>query len=158
MNSTSVLVQAFHDAWSHKWEAFTPVIAGLTQVEADWQHPSYADLEKDEGWPPNGSILWHIAHMIECSERYIRVITKWDHATESQPANFDSLNLVYLLARLQTAHTDLARCVSDIREDRYLTTKSGMTLQEFVLMCARHDTWHAAQIAMGRRLYAYYKS
>lgn len=155
MNRTSVLVHAFHDAWSHKWEAFTPVIQGLTQAEAEWQHPSYAKLEVEDGWPPNGCILWHIAHLIHCSERYARVLRQWGTPAESRTATFDSLNLDNLLLRLEKAHTDLAQCIANVHDKQLDTITSGMTLQEFILMCVRHDSWHASQIAMARRLYAY---
>lgn len=132
-----------------------PAIQDLTQAEAKWQHPSYATLEVEDGWPPSGSILWHIAHLIHCIERYVRVLTQWDTPTVNQSATFDSLNLSYLLARLQTAHTALAFCIENAHDDELDTTKSGMTKQEFILMCIRHDSWHAAQIAMARRLYAH---
>lgn len=153
MSRTSVLAQGFHDAWSHKWESFTPVIEGLTQAEAEWQHPSYADVAPDVGWPVNGTILWHIVHLIHCQERYSRVIRQWGKSVEARTADFETLKLEPLLERLESAHRDLLSCIESVQDAALLTETSGMTLQEFVLMCTRHDSWHAAQIAMVRRLY-----
>ena len=30
---------------------------------------------------------------------------------------------------------------------------NGMSVMEFLAMCVRHDTWHAGQIAVARRLW-----
>lgn len=155
MNRTSVLVQGFHDAWSHKWESFTPVIDGLSQAEAEWQHPSYTDIEIEEGWPPNGTILWHITHIIHCQERYARVIRQWGTSAESQTAVFETLDLAPLLARLEHAHNILLACIADVKDEQLDILTGNMTMQEFILMSTRHDTWHASQIAMTRRLYAH---
>lgn len=129
MSRTSSLAQGFRDAWSH--------------------------IATEPGWPANGSILWHIAHLIHCQERYARVIRQWGTPVESRTADFEPLNLEPLLKRLEVAHADLLMCIEGVNDDALETTTSSMTLQEFILMSTRHDTWHAAQIAMVRRLYAY---
>lgn len=58
------------------------------------------------------------------------------------------------VAELDAAHTAqreaIAACTS---ENLDIVVGNGMPLREFLAMCVRHDTWHAGQIAVARRLY-----
>ena len=53
------------DAWEHKWESLRAVLDGVSEEEAAWQPPCYAAEEREEGWPPPGTIRWQVAHIVD---------------------------------------------------------------------------------------------
>jgi len=58
------------------------------------------------------------------------------------------------VAGLKGAHAEQRDAIAALH-DEHLTMKvgNGMPMGEFLAMATRHDTWHAAQIAVARRMY-----
>jgi len=77
--------------------------------------------------------------------------------TKERPAEvpwMPAATFAEVLAALEAAHADERAAVASLGEDDLArTVPNGMTAAEFVAMCVRHTTWHAAQIAVARRLF-----
>jgi hypothetical protein len=153
MTRTETLVQTLNDAWTHKYESLEPLLETLTEEMASYQHAAYADVPLEEPWPAQGSITWHLAHMAYWSEYYLGQLRQWGTPLHVTPPHFESHALPYLLDRLRTAHNAVVSHVQSLTDDQLDTLTGTTSLQTYILMCARHDTWHASQIAVAKRLY-----
>lgn len=155
MRPVDVLLLAFDHAWEHKWESLQSALKGVEVQEAEWQAPAYAQAEREEGWPLPGSIAWQVAHVAHCKRYYTEVITQrarpGEPATPPRPAH---QGFEQEVQGLRAAHAAQRAAIEGLG-DTDLETRVGnaMSLVEFVTMCTRHDVWHAAQIAVARRLY-----
>lgn len=155
MSATAAHLRHLDDAWSHRWEGLGPTLDGVTEEEAAWQAPCYAAEPREDGWPPPGTIAWQVAHVAHCKSYYAAMlrrvggterppVTPWTHV-----GTFDGLRRVLDAARVE--ERDAVASLAD--GDLGRPVPNGMTAAEFVAMCVRHTTWHAAQIAVARRLY-----
>lgn len=153
MAITNALVQALNDAWTHKYESLEPLLENLTEEMASYQHAVYADSPREEPWPAHGSIKWHLAHMAYWSEYYLAQLQQWGEPRQTTPPEFESHALPYLLDRMRNAHQAVVEHVQSLSDDQLDSLTGSTTLQTYILMCARHDTWHASQIAVAKRLY-----
>ena len=155
MQALDVHLAALDDAWSHDWESLSAVLEGVTDEEAHWQAQAYAAEEQEGGWPPEGTILWHVAHLAHCKRYYAGIVRARAQATapESEPRaplpDFSAERKA-----LEAAHAEQRAAYASIGDDDLTVKACGkMPLGEFLSMTVRHDAWHAAQIAVLRRLH-----
>ena len=155
MTPLDVHLAAFDDAWAHRWESLTSVLDGVDDEEAAWQAPAYADQEREEGWPPEGTILWHIAHVAHCKRPYASVVrARADAEAPAVEPRVPVDGLAAERAALEEAHADQRAAIEAVGDDDLTAVACGkMPLGEFLAMATRHDAWHGAQIAVLRRLY-----
>lgn len=155
MNNIDVLLAAFDEAWGHEWESLEAVLGGLTEAEASWQSAAYAGETQEEGWPPEGTILWQLAHLAHCKRYYAAMIGARAEASppEVEPRTPQE-GLAAALGALESAHKEQRAAIVAIGDDDLAAPTCGkMPLGEFLRMGTRHDAWHGAQIAVLRRLY-----
>ena len=154
MRAIDILLASFDDVLDHKWESTSSTFTDLTDEEASWQPPAYADVEPEEGLPLPGTILWQIAHLEYCTRHYTDVMRNRPVVEELPIAPPPDLSLNGLTAALRSAHADLRVEIARLGDDELDTPARGeMSVAEFLRMVMRHEAWHAGQMAMGRRLY-----
>jgi len=154
MSSLEQLLQMFDDAWSHKDESVKTVLNDVTAEEARWQHPAYSATDQMSGMPAAGSILWQVAHLEHSARHYAEILRLRPVANEPMTSPPKISTLSELLALMQQAHAGLRGQMTQLSEsDLTRPCARAMTVEEFVRMVIRHDTWHAGQIAVGRRLF-----
>jgi len=155
MSEVAGLVAAMRAAWDHRWESLSSALRGVEGPEAEWQADCYAAEEREDGWPPPGSIRWQVAHVTHCKRYYARLLASRGKPEKPVPAPREAPgDFAGELATLDAAHREqLAEAgrVTDAELD--LRLPNGMTVREFLAHQARHDVWHASQIAVARRLY-----
>ncbi len=106
------------------------------------------------GLPPPGTILWHLAHLEHCSRHYAAIL--WRRPLTEEPATAPPAEHTYarLLINLERARAALREQIEQLTEvDLTDPCARGMQVGEFLRMLIRHETWHAGQIALIRRLY-----
>jgi len=155
MDSIAVHLRHLDDAWAHKWESLSGVLAGVSEEEAAWQAPCYAKEEREDGWPAPGSIRWQVAHIAFCKRHYADCIRRLGEP-EPPSERFKPVTGTFAQdrAELDAAHADERAAIvarSDADLPRLLFNR--MALGEFLAMLVRHDVWHAGQIAVARRLW-----
>src|SRR4051812_47111437 len=74
MNRIDEILAAYDDALSHSWESLDATLQSVTEEESCYQDPIYADVEREEGHPPSGTILWHLVHLANCYQWHKLVI------------------------------------------------------------------------------------
>jgi uncharacterized damage-inducible protein DinB len=147
------ILASFDEVWSHKWESIDAVLKDMTDDEARFVHPVYDGIEREEGFPSNGSILWHLAHLAFCYRHYSEGL----RAMPAKPADTSG----HEPASVEDAIEDLKRSRHALREEIAGLEDNafdqqvwfGDTVAQFIRMIIRHDAWHSAQIAVARRLY-----
>jgi DinB superfamily len=149
-----VLLRAFDDAWSHRLESLTAALRGLTDSEAGWQHPSYEAVQGWPGMPPPGTILWQIAHLKHSARHYNYLLLNRPLSTQAQTPPPEATNLEALLHALDASRTAFRRSIAEL-SDACLDEPcfDTMNVAEFLRMAIRHETWHAGQMIIARRLY-----
>jgi uncharacterized damage-inducible protein DinB len=150
-------LQTVDDAFGHPWESVSAALEGLTEAEACWQPPAYASEPVERDWPLPGTIAWHVAHLAHCKRYYTRIIEA--RGSSGTPAVEPRSPLGALedeLTALREAHARQRAAVAALAPGD-LAVEVGeqrrMSLAEFLAMTTRHDVWHAAQIAVVRRLH-----
>jgi hypothetical protein len=147
MRLIDVFLRQFDNAWHHRWESLEPLLDGLTEEEALWQAPCYAS--EPSGRPSPGSIHWHLDHLARCKREYAAMLRR-----DSGPAHGPPAPLPETLARLRDAHRAQREAIAALGDaDLERPAEGGMSVAEFLASTIRHDTWHAAQIAVARRLW-----
>ena len=155
MTELAAYLRQFDDSWSHPFESLCDVLTGVTEEEAFYQASCYVAEPREEGWPAPGTIAWQVAHIGHCKRHYTTYlvrdgvdqrpsVTPWTpHATFAE-----------LRAFLEAAHGEQRSALAALSADALdLVAGNGMPFREFLSMATRHDAWHAAQIAVARRLY-----
>lgn len=156
MSDLQVILQAFDDAWDHPYESLASALEGVTEEEAFWQAPAYADQEPEEGWPPPGTIAWQVAHLSHCKRHYRDILQHGDPSSRPEVRSWKPQpGFEALLNRLQEAHAAQRMVILGLTDDQLdaVPAQEVMPTRRFLAMCTRHDAWHAAQIAVARRLY-----
>ena len=149
-------LRIFDDAWSHDWESMGAVLDGVTEEEARYQAPCYAGEEPEKDWPAPGSIWWQVAHVRHCKAYYTVLIEQRGAEPERPPVPPFAPSPDFAAARraLEDAHAAQRVAIAALTDaDLALKVGNGMVLPEFLAMAIRHDTWHAGQIAVARRLW-----
>ncbi|MHC4937831.1 MAG: DinB family protein [Planctomycetota bacterium] len=150
MRALDVFLRQFDHAWHHEWESLCPLLDNVSEDEAAWQASAYRGIEREEGWPPPGSIHWHVAHLADCKRGYTAILLDAEDRPGTPAASFAES-----FRDLQEAHAAQREAICSIKEedlDRPL--RNGVSIAEFLTSTIRHDTWHAGQVAAARRLYA----
>jgi uncharacterized damage-inducible protein DinB len=112
-------------------------------------------VSPEAGWPVPGTIAWQVAHVSHC-KRYYTEIIRHRGQSERPPVPPFEASPDFAAARdaLQSAHASQRAALAALAdEDLALRASNDMSLPEFLRMMIRHDTWHAAQIAVARRLW-----
>lgn len=149
MRAIDVFVRQITDARDHPWESLLPTIRELTEAEAAWQAPCYRAESDEAGWPANGSILWHLVHLAHCKQAYLAQLEGRENPDFEPPQGLDAA-----LDRLSSLHDAQRDAIAALRDaDLEREMPGGVRLDEFLTSTLRHDVWHAAQIAVARRLY-----
>jgi hypothetical protein len=148
MDIKSHLVWQCERLWSDELESFEYAVRGVTEEEAAWQAPAYADVERQDGWPPPGTVFWHVAHLGEYQRQLAGHLRQ-----ESPPAGSyrPAARFADELARVHDARRMVASALAELPDERFAGEDVVRRIQEYFL----HDVWHTAQILVARRLYAH---
>jgi uncharacterized damage-inducible protein DinB len=155
MRAVDLLLLAFDHAFEHRWESLAAALDGVGPEEAGWQSPAYADAEPEAGWPLPGTIHWHVAHLAHCKRHYTELVLQRERAGRPPAPSFRA-NPTFdeSLAELKAAHARQRAALAALTDaELEMRLGNGDVLAEFVSACTRHDAWHAAQIALARRLH-----
>ncbi len=155
MTAIDVYLEQLDDAWGHRRESLRGVLDGVGAEEAEWQAPCYAGEEREDGWPAPGSIRWQVAHIALCKRHYAACVrARGGTGRASEPVRAPTVAFADDLRELEAAHAGERAAFSACADADLSTTVNGTTpLREFLAMSIRHDTWHASQIAVARRLW-----
>jgi len=157
MSEMHAFLHQFDATWSHEWESVRAALDGVNDDEAAYQAPCYAGETTEDGWPPPGTIAWQVAHLTHCKRDYTAILRSAGTgagATPDAPPWVPVAAFAELRAQLKGAHEEERLAMSAIT-DAQLDDIAGdeMPLRDFLAMIIRHDAWHAAQIAVARRLF-----
>lgn len=153
MDAVSFHLAGIDDARGHRWESLAGAIEGLTRAECRWQPPAYRAERRKAGWPPPGSIHWHLTHLAACTRWYAALLkARPEKVPFDWTPHADPLAELPRLKRIQAAYR---REVAALRTRGLGGRVHGGTLgvPAFLQMALRHDVWHAAQIRLVRRLW-----
>jgi uncharacterized damage-inducible protein DinB len=154
MSQVVQLLRAFDDSWSHGCESLCSVLQGVSSEEASWQHCSYAAEPLVENLPEPGTIRWHVAHLEHCARHYAAVICERPIEHEPLTAPPALVDLAELIDRLECSRLLLRSEIEKLSDlELQGPCARGMDVAEFLRMAVRHETWHAGQIVVIRRLY-----
>jgi hypothetical protein len=154
MTAADQLLRAFDDALGHRWESLAAVCEVLTEAEAAFRHPAWADASDVPELPPPGTILWQLAHLEHCARHYTAILRNRPEKEppETRPSNLRTLK--ELLPALERAHGQLREVIAGLTDtDLPQPTGRDNDVAEFIRMLTRHASWHASQIALIRRLW-----
>ena len=155
MSELAAHLRHFDDATSHAFESIAAALDGVTEEEAFHQAPCYDGEEREDGWPAPGTIAWQVAHLAHCKRYYTEILRR---VGESERPGVVPWTPVETFAGLRTvlaeAHAAQREAIASFPEASLgEIAGNGMPFREFLSMITRHDTWHASQIAVARRLY-----
>ena len=154
MSQVVQLLQAFDDSWSHGCESLRSVLLGVTSEESSWQDCSYAAEPLVQGLPEPGTIRWHVAHLEHCARHYTAILRERPIAHEPLTPPPGIADLPELTDRLERARRLLRAEIEQLSDvDLQAPCTRGMNVAEFLRMVIRHESWHAGQLAVVRRLY-----
>ncbi len=153
MARKSEILAAFDDAWSYKWESLESVLDGITEEVAAYRHTIYSDVEREPGYPPSGTILWHVVHLAHCYRHYANGIERRPAPHEEFPVP-EAHSLAEAISNLKRYRAELRNAIASVPEDR-LDDKvfDYDSAAHLVRMIVRHDAWHASQIAVVKRMH-----
>lgn len=153
MGRKGEVLAAFDDSWRYRWESLDKKLEDVTDEEARYQHPMYADLPVEAEHPPEGTILWNLVHLAN--------VYRWYRIVMSERPNEPTVADLPLAQSLEEARTNLRESrqlfrdyVASLTEEQ-LDEKhfDGRTPLLITRMMPRHDAWHTANITIIRRLY-----
>lgn len=153
MSAIDGYLRQLDDAWRHRWESLRPALDGVTEEEAAWQAACYRHEPVKSGWPRPGTIHWHVAHLEACKREYTAAMVSQGPGGQAEAAA-PATTFAEAVERLARAHAAQREVIRSLSEgDLTRLVQDGMRLDEFLASTIRHDTWHAAQIAVVRRLW-----
>jgi len=152
--TTTFLLKAFDDNWSHRWESLHPILVDITDHEASWQHQAYTGEHDPMGLAEPGTIRWHVGHLEQNARRYVHILRSRPVAKNPEIPAPALINIRDMVDRFQHVRNELRAEIAQIHDaDLDDPCRGEMTVAEFVRMVIRHETWHAGQIVVIRRLY-----
>jgi uncharacterized damage-inducible protein DinB len=157
MTQREEILASFDSALSHKWESLESALADATQEEASYQHPSYQNEPDELHYPKAGTILWHLVHLAHCYRHYrLRILER--PLRPPEPEAPEARTLVEANRNLHEDRNELRIAIASMPEDAFdEQLDNGESVAQFIRNVIRHDSWHAAQIVVMRRLYRYEK-
>ena len=155
MNAIDVLLLQFDHNWKHAWESVQHALKTVTAAEVAFQAPCYAKVTSESDFPPPGTILWQIHHMLWCNQHYANVLRLRPRKEIADPPKPPMMTLDQAVAALYESHCTLRAEVATLKEAELDSpcNSTGESVAEFVSACLRHEVWHASQIAVVRRLF-----
>lgn len=155
MRAVDAFLRQMDDSWQHEWESLLPTLQGVTEEEAAWQAPCYRDETAASETPRAGTIHWHIAHLANCKHHYAACLRhrgkEGPTPVEPHEPKASFAESLEQLKQIQRAQREVIAALAD--EDLDSTVENGMSVAEYLTSTIRHDTWHAAQIVVARRLW-----
>ena len=154
MRAIEAFLLHFEHAWQHPWESLAPLLENVSEEEARWTTPAYGDISATFGLPA-GSIHWHVHHLTDCKLGYIAELAR--ALDPGQPPRSESpFNPCATFAeereRLRQVRQDEFDQIAALTDDALeRTMRNGTPIPHFLTATARHDVWHAGQIATMRR-------
>lgn len=154
-DGTALLVRQLDDVWGHAYESVAVALKDVTEDEAAWQPPGYADEPPEAGWPPRGSVRWHVAHLAACTQDYACMLRDRGGPVDLGGVAFTPApSYAEDLAQLEAAHAWLRSELAALPAAELGVKVNGTTpAADFLAAVIRHDAWHAGQIVVTRRLY-----
>lgn len=157
MSSRNQLLRMFDDAWDHRDESVHAALKGITPEEAKWQHPAYAAGTPEHGMPPPGTVLWQIAHLAHSAAHYTCILRDRPVREEPRTPPPAGSTLSALRTQMERHHAALRSEIAALSDrDLRPVCAREMTVEAFLRMAIRHDSWHAGQIVVIRRLYRHH--
>ena len=153
MDAVRAMVEALDDAWSHRWESLQGALADLGDAEADHQPAAWRDEPREEGWPLPGTVRWQIAHVAHCKRHYADIAKGLGEPAPEPRERVALATLADELQALAAAHAEEREAFAGLRDaDLDVEAGGNMPMREFLAMAIRHDSWHASQIVLLRRM------
>lgn len=154
MSQVRQLLQAFDDSWSNRCESLHSALQGVTAEESCWQDSSYAAEPLLEGLPEPGTIRWHVAHLEHSARHYTAILRERPVTHEPMTSPPGIAEVFQLIDRLERARRLLRIEIEKLSDlDLEASCARGMSVAEFLRMVIRHESWHAGQVVVIRRLY-----
>jgi uncharacterized damage-inducible protein DinB len=154
MTRKEEVLAAFDEAWSDPiCESLVLALDGVTEEMAAYQHSIYSEVEGEDSYPPAGTILWHLVHLAHCYRSYASAVTRRPaEPSEVSPPLASSLGeaILNLKRDRETFWNAIATVSEGQLDDKVFNYK---TVAHLLRMSVRHDAWHAAQIAVVKRMY-----
>jgi hypothetical protein len=94
-----------------------------------------------------------VDHVTRCKRDYTALVLGLRGEAPPPPADGPPATFAEAALRLRDAHRAQREAIAGMREDDLARPLEGMSALEFVTSTIRHDIWHAAQIAVARRLW-----
>ena len=158
MSEIAQLLAVCDENFGATWDSVLSALKGVSANEAAFQHPCYAMVPADANMPPAGSILWQMPHLSACKQMYARILQESLGLQVPEPVEPKRHTAAILLHELRIAHSRLRSTIAALRDEdlsRMLPESTGYPgrVDAFIRTVNRHDSWHAGQIALARRLY-----
>ena len=154
MNTVDLILKLYDDTWSHAWESINAALHEITEEEAAWQDPAYRDEEQQPGFPPPGSVLWHLSHIEYWTRSNLEILRKRPIESYPKVEPSSATTLSELIAAMNQTRDDVHDEIAKLTpEDLETICLRDRTLAETIGIAIRHQSWHAGEIAMARRLY-----
>lgn len=154
MRAVDAFLLQLDQTWDHDFESLDRVLDGVTEAEAAWAGPAWAEVEPENGWPAPGTIAWLVAHLAHYKTYYARcVLHAVGRGPEPEEVRAPAASFAEERERLAAAHAAQRAAIADLADAELdLPVVHGPPLAEFLATTVRHDAWHAGQIAVIRRL------
>jgi uncharacterized damage-inducible protein DinB len=155
METSAAYAALLRDTHRHPWDSVDSVLARVTPAAWSWACEAYADVEREPGWPPPGTVAWQANHLFACKAGYLETVRTWDRMADVDHVVID--DPVVLRRRFHELSDRFIDTVAAIPSARFAEPlgDDGMTMAGYLHMTVRHEIWHAGQIAMLLRLHAH---
>jgi|GEM_PF-1990895 len=158
MSEIAQLLATCDENFAATYDSVLSALKGVTASESAFQHPCYAMVPADANMPPAGTILWQMAHLSVCKQMYARVLQENLGLQVPETIEPRKHTAAILLHELRIAHSRLRSTIAALRDEdlsRQLPESTGYAgrVDAFIRTINRHDSWHAGQIALARRLF-----
>lgn len=158
MSEISQLLAACDENFGHTYDSVLSALKGVGASESTYQHACYNLVPPEEGLPPAGTILWQMAHLSVNKQRYAAILQQYLGVSVPEPVEPRRHTAAILLHELRIAHSRLRNTIAALKDEdlaRELPRECGypMRVDAFIRTINRHDSWHAGQIAVARRLF-----
>jgi hypothetical protein len=149
------LLAAYDDALSYQWESLDAALRDVSENEAWYQDPAYLGEPAGDGYPPAGTILWHVVHLAHCYRSYRLNVIERPNKVVDPPTPVAS-SLAEAIANLRQYRSELRETIAALRDEQLAEPLQNYeSISEQMRMMIRHDAWHGGQISMIKRLHRF---